>query len=419
MTQVPEAIAAVAKSPRDARPPIAGLLLIGWLWLPALAHAAWNRHVIDDASQGADGVRLADVNGDGWLDLATAWEQGGVVRACLNPGPARAKDRWPAVTVGHVGDVEDAVFADLDGDGGVDVVSCSEGRTRVISIHWAPRERGQFLEASAWQTEPLPASVDKMMWMFALPIQLDGRSGIDLIAGGKGANAAIGWFEAPSHGRQLAKWQWHELRRVGWLMSLVAADMDGDGDPDIVFSDRKGKRSGAYWLENPGASGAPNPPWHEHAIGGVGTEAMFLQLADLDGDELEDMLLAVRPRKIIWCRRTDRTGQSWQSHEILLPEDAGTAKAVHAADLDGDERVDLLFSCENAQAPRQGLMWLSSDGPPRGDAWTPHELSGADGVKHDLIALVDLDGDHDLDLITTEETKNLGVIWYENPTRAP
>jgi hypothetical protein len=33
-------------------------------------------------------------------------------------------------------------------------------------------------------------------------------------------------------------------------------------------------------------------------------------------------------------------------------------------------------------------------------------------VKHDLIALVDLDG-------TTEETKNLGVIWYENPNQKP
>ena len=60
-------------------------------------------------------------------------------------------------------------------------------------------------------------------------------------------------------------------------------------------------------------------------------------------------------------------------------------------------------------------MWLSSDGPPRAGAWTPHELSGADGVKHDLIALVDLDDDGDLDVITTEEVKNLGVIWYENP----
>ena len=35
---------------------------------------------------------------------------------------------------------------------------------------------------------------------------------------------------------------------------------------------------------------------------------------------------------------------------------------------------------------------------------------------HDLVALLDLDGDGDLDAITTEEVANPGVIWYENPT---
>ena len=36
----------------------------------------WKRHVIDDSSRGADGTRLADINGDGLPDIATGWEQG-------------------------------------------------------------------------------------------------------------------------------------------------------------------------------------------------------------------------------------------------------------------------------------------------------------------------------------------------------
>src|SRR5690606_8391355 len=86
----------------------------------------WQRHTIDDTSRGADGARLADVNGDGFLDIATGWEAGGIVRAYLNPGPAQSKQKWPAVTVGEVAEVEDAVFVDLDGDGSVDVVSSCE-----------------------------------------------------------------------------------------------------------------------------------------------------------------------------------------------------------------------------------------------------------------------------------------------------
>ncbi len=51
-------------------------------------------------------------------------------------------------------------------------------------------------------------------------------------------------------------------------------------------------------------------------------------------------------------------------------------------------------------------------------------LSGVDGIKHDDATLVDIDGDRDLDVFTTEERaerpglpRGLGVIWYENPRR--
>ncbi len=86
----------------------------------------WERHTIDNSSRGADGVRLVDVNDDGLADITTGWEEGGVIRVYLNPGPAEAKKAWPAVTVGQVKSPEDAVFADLDGDGAVDVITCEE-----------------------------------------------------------------------------------------------------------------------------------------------------------------------------------------------------------------------------------------------------------------------------------------------------
>ena len=53
----------------------------------------WRRHTIDDSSKGADGVRLADVNGDELVDIATGWEEGGVTRAYINPGHEKAKER--------------------------------------------------------------------------------------------------------------------------------------------------------------------------------------------------------------------------------------------------------------------------------------------------------------------------------------
>ena len=62
---------------------------------PASGKQIWKRHTIDNSSRGADGVRLADVNGDGLMDLTTGWEEGGVIRVYLNPGPKRAKRDSP------------------------------------------------------------------------------------------------------------------------------------------------------------------------------------------------------------------------------------------------------------------------------------------------------------------------------------
>ncbi len=93
----------------------------------------WSMHVVDASSKGADGVRLADANGDGFIDIATGWEEGGVVRVYLNPGPFRVKSNWPSVTVGRSPSPEDAVFADLDEDGATDVVGAFEGQERAVS----------------------------------------------------------------------------------------------------------------------------------------------------------------------------------------------------------------------------------------------------------------------------------------------
>jgi hypothetical protein len=172
--------------------------------------------------------------------------------------------------VGQAVSVEDAVFVDLDGDGAVDVVSSCEGTTRSIFVHWAPREKSRYLDPDAWQTAPVPVAQGKTMWMFCVPAQVDGRHGVDLIVGSKGkmpGEAVIGWLQAPASARDLGAWTWHLVRPAGWIMGIETSDMDGDGDADIVFSDRfNAEKSGCYWLENPGPAAAATRPWKEHPI---------------------------------------------------------------------------------------------------------------------------------------------------------
>ena len=104
--------------------PISAILIA----LPAFAisEVTWKQHTIEAADPvnhlaGADGIRVGDANGDGLPDLVTGWEEGQRIRIYLNPGPENVRDPWEKITVGKVKSAEDAVFADLDGDGRLDV----------------------------------------------------------------------------------------------------------------------------------------------------------------------------------------------------------------------------------------------------------------------------------------------------------
>jgi hypothetical protein len=119
-----------------------------------LADQPWTRHVIDASSRGADGVRTADVNSDGIPDLVVGWEQGGLTRVYVGSREHTEGPRWRAVTVGQSPDVEDAAFFDADGDGSLDIVSSTEGRSRKILVHWSP-SRERYTNEHEWKTEVL------------------------------------------------------------------------------------------------------------------------------------------------------------------------------------------------------------------------------------------------------------------------
>ena len=98
-------------------------------------------------------------------------------------------------------------------------------------------------------------------------------------------------------------------------MSLRVVDMDGDGDPDVLASDRRGPMRGCRWLENPGPGPAQTEPWPNHLIGGSDHEVMFLTVADLDVDGADDVLCATRDNGLLFLRRLGEQNQ-WESHRV-------------------------------------------------------------------------------------------------------
>lgn len=383
----------------------------------ARTSAPWPRHTIDNSSSGADGVKLADINKDGHVDIVTGWEEGGLTKLYLNPGKAKVKEIWPAVTVGVTPNVEDAVFMDMNNDGRLDVVSCGEKGSEKIYVHLAPKKK--ILQAEKWKQIVLPASDGRMMWMFAEPLQLDGKNGEDLIAAGK-HGAELGWFKAPRKAKRWKDWTWHSISPVGWVMSILIRDMDSDGDMDIIITDRREALTGCRWLENPGEQKAQQKAWNSHLISGGGLEVMFMSMADMDGDGEEEAVVAERSQQTIRIyKKWDKEGLKWGEQIIELPSFTGNAKSVEVGDLNGDGTNDLIISTNTDKYKKEGLIWLDGNrikGVKDSDFQT---ISGLHKAKYDKVELLDIDEDGDLDILICEEnygekSEGLGVVWYEN-----
>jgi hypothetical protein len=141
---------------------------------------------------------------------------------------------------------------------------------------------------------------------------------------------------------------------------------------------------------------------------------MFLDYADLDGDRINEVVVAAKPRRVLVFSPPADPRKRWNWEVIDLEGNLGNAKAVRVADINLDDRADLVLSCEGATGERSGVAWFDRGGP---SGWTLHDIAGPPGTKFDRMELVDLDTDGDLDVITCEEAENLGVIWYENAAR--
>jgi hypothetical protein len=357
------------------------------------------------------------------MDITTGWEEGGFTMLYVHPDYETVKQKWPSVKIGDTPSVEDAVFADLDMDGNMDVISSTEGRNRKMYIHWSPNQSDLYLDPSAWTTEIIPSSDSLMQWMFAVPVQLDGQNGPDIIAGAKGKEGKLGWFESPPDPRQMSDWVWHPISEVTWIMSIILSDMDLDGDLDVVVSDRKpGETNGVRWLENPGEGHLQEKPWGNHFIGAQGKEVMFMDLADIDKDGLKDVIVCERTnQKIFIWKRQDKSGMNWAEYMIDIPTKAGKAKAVKVGDINADGIDDIVLSTNTNKEPgKEGIVLYSFQEIGNFKDYNIYPLSGLEGYKFDRLELIDLDGDNDLDVLTCEEnfgddSQGLGVIWYENP----
>jgi hypothetical protein len=302
--------------------------------------ARWPRLIPTATQERGSFIRvfMGDLNGDGRPEIVTA------NKGAQNPEPGDDTLRpisifqvagdplqaasWNEHVLTRVAVPINAEPVDLDGDGDLDVVGGSRHEQRIMWFENRSRESGplSFVEHA-----------------------------IDIAAEPESAGARAG--AARRGGRP---------RVTGFNMDY--ADLNGDGRTDIVLTEGSSR---LVWLEQPAQ---PAQPWRLHEIGSVAPDSSTgFVLADVDGDGDRDVIVggySGGPRdadgaavgvgdrlgRLAWFERAGTNGDRWLRHDISRRK-RGMFDKFLAVDLDGDGDTDFVGTRGNS-VPYDGVFWL-------------------------------------------------------------
>ncbi len=253
-------------------------------------------------------------------------------------------------------------------------------------------------DGSAWAQQTVTDSFAGV-WS-AVTADVDGDGDPDVLSAASGADAVSWWENVGGDG---SSWIEHAIG-TGFDHARMAlpGDLDGDGDIDVVGA-AWASHEAVTWWENTAGDGTS---WNEHAIDFPFTGAVSLDVADIDGDTHLDVLGAAQSlEELAWWRNSAGDGSAWTKHTVASSFDQATS--VFAADMDGDGDLDVLGA---ANFDNDIAWWENTLGD--GTVWLRHDVTGL-FLRVEAVVAADLDGDGDMDVLGAAEAAN-SLTWWEN-----
>jgi len=237
--------------------------------------------------------------------------------------------------------------------------------------------------------EIISTSADEVVSVFAADV--DGDGDIDILSASNNDNK-IAWYQ--NNGSQNFTARTISTLAAG-AKDVFAIDVDGDGDMDVLSASQGDDK--IAWYENDGSQN-----FSERVISTEADSAYGVFAADMDGDGDLDVLSASRnDHKIAWYENDG----SQNFTERVISTTAYVAFSVFAADVNGDGHMDVL----SASALDDKIAWYENDGSQN---FVERVIStSADGATS--VFAVDIDGDGDTDVLSALDSGNT-VAWYEN-----
>jgi hypothetical protein len=184
--------------------------------------------------------------------------------------------------------------------------------------------------------------------------------------------------------------------------SVVAANLNDDHKVDILSAIKQDNK--IVWYKN----GEDPVRFELEFTISTSAEGAILALAvDLDGDQDLDVLAATDGDDMIsWYENTDGLGSFGSAKSISKAEDLCYLTSTFAADLDGDNDLDVLA---NSYLDGELVWYENTDGA---GSFGPRRIVGIASAY--TVFAADLDGDQDLDVLSKTNEEGLGIIWFPN-----
>lgn len=301
-------------------------------WFEFRSATNWIQHIVGTNYQSDVGLAALDVDGDGWPDLVCS----GVWYR--NTGKPASEPFQRFVFATNAAGAHDIVTADMDGDGRLDIVMMGDERTPLKSLCW---------------------------------------------------------FKISSDPKKL--WERHYIGPAvhGAITPNGVADLDGDGDLDVVRADA--------WFENKDGKGLE---WLAHTnipFGRVGPFGKCVRTAivDIDGDGKKEIVMGdadITDCHVVILHNEDGKGGRWRKEELPRSFTYGSLHALAVADFNGDGRPDIVANEQEELLPQsrensRWVVWENLGGSKFAERIILDQKLGG----HEL-QIGDVDGDGDIDI---------------------
>ena len=282
-----------------------------------------------------------DVDQDGLIDLIRVGWPGNEVVWYKNPG--KKGGHWEEFLIhDHQGN-ESPAFADINGDGRKDLICNDPKRKQIIWLE-APSEKGD----TKWKKhvisgkEGIPGTHQYTHGLGVADVNRDGRPDVMITKG---------WWEAPEDPAE-EEWTFHPVDWGEDCSQMYLLDLNGDSYPDLVSA--SGHNYGIWWHEQkPQSDGSVQ--WIRHLIDRSFSQSHSLMVADINGDGYPDLVTGKRyyahnggdpgaeePAVLNWYEYVPGITPSWIRHEI--DDDSGSGLNLVVEDMNGDGKPDIVIS---------------------------------------------------------------------------